>query len=281
MNNYNGHQSLPPPPTPRSRDLLDSVEERERFVDRVLDLMQLAETSLLTHENLQAVPEAIRAIFAVKAMAAFLNHAAITAEASTILERSERMGTPGDSDRGWLLVAIDRLRLLAVDPHHSSTPKTLLIPVAMAHIDRLNTLVIDLATRGAPHPDPHIAALLAEVCGATKLLLRTPVASLFTRLQAHALRSSHVLSTRGDDGTIPIEQHALLEKILPPILTAATHEAACATQLTLLFVDQKTEFIVRLACDCTVTIPAAITRTLGTAGSLTQDDGIVTIRLPF
>lgn len=270
---------LPPVATPRSRSLGQTDEERQRFVARVLDLMQVAEAGLLVPNDPQAVNEALRAISAVKAIASFLNHTLVANEATLIIQHSESMGIPGESDRGWLLVAIDRLRLLAVDPHHSSTPKSLVIPVSMAYIDRLNTVIMDLSTRLSPHPDNQVQALLAELLTSGKMLLRAPVAPLVSRLQAHALRLSHVLASRGDDLAIESRHLNLLEKITPPLITAAVKEAGCANELTLLFVEQEHDYIVRLACGCTVPIPALITKELLSAGSITQDDGIITIRL--
>ena len=270
---------LPPVATPRSRTLGQTEEERQRFVARVLDLMQVAEAGLLVPNDPHAVNEAFRAISAVKAIASFLNHTLVANEATLIIQHSESMGIPGESDRGWLLIAIDRLRLLAVDPHYSSTPKNLLIPVAMAHIDRLNTVIMDLSTRIAQHPDNQVQSLLAELLTSGKMLLRAPVAPLVSRLQAHALRFSHVLASRGDDLAIESRHLNLLEKITPPLITAAAKEAGCTTELTLLFVEQERDYIVRLACGCTVPIPALITNELLGAGSITQDDGIVTIRL--
>ena len=270
---------LPPVATPRSRSLGQTEEERQRFVARVLDLMQVAGAGLLVPNDPQAVNEALRAISAVKAIASFLNHTLVANEATLIIRHSETMGIPGESDRGWLLVAIDRLRLLAVDPHHSSTPKSLVIPVSMAHIDRLNTVIMDLSTRLSPHPDNQVQVLLAELLTSGKMLMRAPVAPLVSRLQAHAQRFSHVLAARGDDLAIGSRHLNLLEKITPPLITAAISEAACAKELTLLFVEQDRDYIVRLACGCTVPIPALITNELQGAGSITQDDGIITIRL--
>ena len=194
-------RQVQPQITPRGRPTVQTAEERQLYVDRVLDLMQIAESGLLGPTDPQAVGAAIRAISAVKAISSFLNYNMVANEAALIIERAKRMGTLGESDRGWLLVAIDRLRLMAVDPHHSSTPKDLIIPVAMAHIERLNTVIVELSARLAQHPDPHVGALLSELQASSKLLLRTPVAPLVSRLQAHALRFSHVLAARGDDLT--------------------------------------------------------------------------------
>ena len=276
-----GSHPLPPSPTPRHRSLGQTDEERQRYVTRVLDLMQIAESGLLVPNNPQAITEAIRAISAVKAISAFLNQSLVANEAELILERSAQMGTPGESDRGWLLVAIDRLRLLTVDPHHSSTPSSLIVPVSMAHIDRLSTVIGELANRLDQHPDPQVHALLAEVRASCTMLLRVPVAPLVSRLQAHALRFSRVLAARGDDLAIESQPLRLLEKIVPPLITAAVGEPSCATELTILFVESEREVIVRLACDCVVTIPTLITTTLGQDGVIVQDDGIVTIRIPF
>ena len=129
------------------------------------------------------------------------------------------------------------------------------------------------------HPDPQVGALLSELHASSKLLLRTPVAPLVSRLQAHALRFSHVLATRGDDLTFESHILNLLENITPPLITAAVSEVDCDNELTLLFVDQGQEIIVRLACGCGVQIPDLITNALGATGSIAQDDGIVTIRI--
>ena len=268
-----------PPVTPRGRYIVQTLEERQLYVARVLDLMQIAEAGLLGPADPQAVGAAIRAISAVKAISSFLNYNLVANEAALIIERAERMGTLGESDRGWLLVAIDRLRLMAVDPHHSSTPKDLIIPVAMAHIERLNTVIVELSERLALHPDPHVGALLSELQASSKLLLRTPVAPLVSRLQAHALRYSHVLAARGDDLTFESHTLNLLEKITPLLITAAVSEIGCNKEFTLLFVDQDQEIIVRLACGCTVQSPDAITDALGATGSIAQGDGIITIRI--
>ncbi len=266
---------------PRNRFFSDSSDERQRYVARVLDLLQIAEAGLLAADNQQAIVEARRAISAVKAMSAFLNQSAVANEATLIIERSERMGTLGDSDRGWLLVAVDRLRLLTVDPHHSSTPKSLLTPVATAHLERLTTVIEQLSIRLAHHPDHHVSALLAELRASSKMLLRIPVAPLVTRLQAHAIRFNRQLTARGDDIALATEILVLLEKFLPLLITAAASEASCASGLTLLFVEQSRELIVRLACDCVVPIPTMIITALADIGSLAQNDGIITIRLNY
>ena len=265
--------------TLRVHPTVQTAEERQLYVDRVLDLMQIAESGLLGPTDPQAVGAAIRAISAVKDLSSGLNYNLVASEASLITERAELMGTLGETDRGWLLVAIDRLRLLAVDPHYSSTPKDLIIPVAMAHIERLNTVIVELSARLDQHPDPQVGALLSELHASSKLLLRTPVAPLVSRLQAHALRFSHVLATRGDDLTFESHILNLLENITPPLITAAVSEVDCDNELTLLFVDQGQEIIVRLACGCGVQIPDLITNALGATGSIAQDDGIVTIRI--
>lgn len=273
-----GHPVAPPPP-PRNRFLSESSDERHRYVARVLDLLQIAEAGLLAAHDQQAIVEALRSISAVKAISAFLNQSAVAGEASLIIERSERMGTLGESDRGWLLIAVDRLRLLTVDPHHSSTPKTLLTPVAMSHLERLTTVVDQLSACLAHHPDPQVSALLAELRVSSKMLLRIPVVPLVTRLQAHAIRFSRLLTVRGDDIALAAEMLHLLEKILPPLITAAAAEASCATGLTMVFIEQGRDLVVRLACDCIVPVPADITRALTDRGTLAQDDGIITIRL--
>ena len=95
----------------------------------------------------------------VDASGYFLNYTLFANEASFIMRHGVSLRISGESDRGWLLVAIDRLRLLAMDPHHSSTPKSKLIPVAMSPIDRLNTVILDLPTRLAQHPDNQVRAL--------------------------------------------------------------------------------------------------------------------------
>ena len=276
-----GGRSVAATTLPRNRFLSDSSDERQRYVARVLDLLQIAETGLLDADNRRAIVDALRSISAVKAISAFLNQSAVAGEATLIIERSERMGTLGESDRGWLLIAVDRLRLLAVDPHHSSTPKTLLTPVAMAHLERLTTVVEQLSACLARHPDHEVATLLAELRASSKLLLRIPVAPLVTRLQAHAIRFNRLLTVRGDDLALAAGILHLLEKILPSLITAAAGEANCASGLTMVFIEQGRELVVRLACDCVVSIPEGITKALHDIGSLAQDDGIITIRLSY
>ena len=264
---------------PRTRNLSDTSNERQRYVAQVLDLLQVAEAGLLAVHDPSAIDEAVRSFSAVKAISAFLSQNAVANEATLILERCERMGTLGEGDRAWLLIAVDRLRLLAVDPHHSSTPKTLLMPVAMAHLERLITVVEELSRRLSQHSDAQVAALLAELRTSSHMLLRIPVAPLVARLQAHALRFDRVLIVRGDDLALASEMLHRLEKILPPLITAAAREKDCSSQLTLVFLQRDRELVVRLACDCLIAVPAVVVKTLRDCGSLSQDDGVLSLRL--
>jgi hypothetical protein len=269
--------SSSPPPLIQNRS--NTSEERQGDVGQVLDLLQVAESGLLAIHDPGAIVEAVRSISAVKAISAFLNQNAVANEATLILERCERMGTLGEGDRAWLLIAVDRLRLLTVDPHHSSAPKTLLIPVAMAHLERLITVVKELSRRLSQNSDDQVAELLAELRISSQMLLRIPVAPLVARLQVHALRFERVLIVRGDDLALASEMLRRLQKILPSLITAAAREKGCSPQLTLVFLQRDRELVVRLACDCLIVVPAMVVKTLRDCGSLSQDDGILSLRL--
>lgn len=278
-----GHRPEAPALTPRSRRISTDPDERQRFVAQVLNLMQAAETRLRIPNDAGAVAEALRAISAAKAMASFLNQTAVAEEATLLLERAKGLSAPGESDRGWLLTAIDRLRLLAVDPHHSSTPNTLIVSVSMSHIDRMRRVATNLSTCLSEHPDPEVTWLLTELRATADALLRIPATPLIIRLQALAMRNGRILGGRGDDLLLDQRRFEILDTALPPLVAAASAHPAGAPEMTLLLVAFDHDLVVRLSCGATITIPPETLRIVNAEGgtAVHDDDGIVTLRLPW
>ena len=280
-----GHTSLTPhqatiarPTGSQARAHTDS-EERQRFVSRVLDLMLHAETKLLHQLDAQALAEARHSLSAVKAMAAFLGHTAVACEATRVQERVDTLPSSGllsDSDRDWLLRAIDRIRLLAVDPHRGSTAAEVLVPVALERIERLTALTEDLAGRLVQHEDPEVIWLLAEIRSVSRTLLLLPV---LKRLRALADERDCMLETRGDH--LALEQATLdiLDAILPLIIAHLPH----SSEATLLVTSSSQEVIIRLRTTATYSVPPAILASAQQHGghfSSDEDGALTTMRLP-
>ena len=241
-----------------------------------------AETKLLHQLDTQALAEARRSLSAVKAMAAFLGHAAVACEATRVQERVDTLpasGVLGDSDRDWLLGAIDRVRLLAVDPHRGSTAAEVLVPVALERIERLTALAEDLAGRLAQHEDPEVAWLLAEIRSVSRTLLLLPVQPLLKRLRALADERDCLLETRGDHLALDQTTLDILDAILPSLISALPH----ASEATLLLACSSQEVVIRLRTSASFTVPASVLETADQyAGTFSNDEdgALTTWRLP-
>ena len=287
-NAHTGHSSRTPHQAALTRrtgsrpQVTTDYEERQRFVSRVLDLMLHAETKLLHQLDTQALAEARRSLSAVKAMATFLGHAAVACEATRVQERVDTLpssGVLGDSDRAWLLGAIDRVRLLAVDPHRGSTAAEVLVPVVLERIERLTALAEDLAGRLVHHEDPEVAWLLAEIRSVSRTLLLLPVQPLLKRLRALADERDCMLETRGDHLALDRATLDILDAILPLMIAELPH----SSEATLLVACSSQEVIIRLrttAKYCVPTSALASAQLYGGHFSSEEDGALTTMRLP-
>jgi HPt (histidine-containing phosphotransfer) domain-containing protein len=257
-------------------------EERQRFVSRVLDLMLHAETKLLHQLDAQALAEARRSLSAVKAMAAFLGHAAVACEATRVQERVDTLpssGVLGDDDRAWLLGAIDRVRLLAVDPHRGTTAAEVLVPVALERIERLTALAEDLAGRLSHHADPEVAWLMAEIRSVSRTLLLLPVQPLLKQLRALAEERDCMLETRGDHLALDRATLDILAGILPLLVAHLEH----GSEATLLVACSSNEVVIRLRTATEYQPTAAAHALVSQHGGIfaTDEEGsLQTLRLP-
>ena len=223
----------------------DDPQERQRFVGRVLDLMLHAETGLLRRSDVEAVAEAVRCVDAVKAMAAFLGLSTIAAEARGIEGRLAGLRSSraplSDADRTWLLSSIDRLRLLAVDPHRGpSSGSDALVSVTLAAVERLVSITDDLVSRTLGSGDPRLMEIAMDLHAASRALLLIPLRSLCNRLlvsvqECAALRGAEAaIAIRGDDIAVERLAAEALEAVLPAlVLDAVAERGARAPHLTL------------------------------------------------
>ena len=257
-------------------------EERQRFVSRVLDLLLHAETKLLHQLDTQALAEARRSLSAVKAMAAFLGQAAVACEATRVQERVDTLPASGilnDSDRTWLLGAIDRVRLLAVDPHRGSAAAEVLVPVALERVERLTALAEDLAGRLTQQVDPEVAWLLAEIRSVSRTLLLLPIQPLLKRLRTLADERDCMLETRGDHLALDRTTLDILDSILPVLISALPH----ASEATLLVACSSQEVVIRLRTGSNFAVPAGILEAAARHdGTISSDEegALTTWRLP-
>jgi chemotaxis protein histidine kinase CheA len=211
--------------TRRLRRRGDHPREQARFVDQVLDLMLVAETTINARPDAQAVNEVARCLDTVEALAAFLGLDPIVAHIRAIEQRlmpiaSGRTGL-SPADLSWLRGVLDHLRLLAVDPHHGSAQgKALTAEVPQEQLARLVELGINLRNRLGDHPDPQVMEHVQELLQLSRGLLLTPLAPILSRLDQVAQESADRLGrkvavvTSGEHFSIPRPLSGLLEECL-------------------------------------------------------------------
>jgi chemotaxis protein histidine kinase CheA len=218
--------------TRRLRRRGDHPREQARFVDQVLDLMLVAETTINARPDAQAVNEVARCLDTIEALAAFLGLDPIVAHIRAVEQRlapiaSGRKGL-SPADVSWLRGALDHLRLLAVDPHHGSAPgKALTAEVQQDQLARLVELGTRLRDHLSGHSDPQVTENVHELLRLSRELLLTPLAPIMSRLiqVAHAaadrLGRKIAITTSGDHFSIPRPLSGLLEECLAHLIRNA------------------------------------------------------------
>jgi chemotaxis protein histidine kinase CheA len=222
----------------------DSPRERQRFVEQVLDLMLRAESGLLqSSAGHAAVTEAVRAIDAVRAMAAFVGLTQVVRQIQEFEPHLHRLRLGSDrwtaSDLPWLLRAIDRIRMLAVDPYRGPSEETDdVINLPVARLERLTALAEELHTRLAKGDDHRLTSLAAELQTAALGLYLLPLRPVCQRISAAAQASGERLGRpvqvrfSGDDQVIERNLIALVEESVTAVVTAAVeHGGASAPHL--------------------------------------------------
>lgn len=227
----------------------DNPQERQRFVDRVLDLMQRAESCLQHEADLQTLSEAVRLIDAVRALAAFVGLPQVVRQIQEFdphlnrLREADAVGTA--ADRRWLLRAIDRIRLLAVDPFRGpSTDSGTVLSVPLAHLERLTALAEELHSRLSRSDDRRLAELAAELHGAARGLYLLPLRPVCQRVtvaaQAAGARLGRTVQVRfsGDDQVLDHQLIGRFEELLTAtVLVAIEAGAARASHLVIALVE--------------------------------------------
>lgn len=230
----------------------DNPQERQRFVDRVLDLMQRAESCLQHEADLSLLGEAVRQIDAVRALAAFVGLPQVVRQIDEFdlhLNRLREAGGSGAtgtaSDRRWLLRAVDRIRLLAVDPFRGrSTDSGTVLSVPVSNLERLTALAEELHTRLSRSDDQRLASLAAELHGAARGLYLLPLRPVCQRVaaaaQAAAVRNGRTVQVRfsGDDQVLDHHLIQVFEELLTAtVVVALDAGAAHAAHLVIALVD--------------------------------------------